>query len=383
MTTRILLGALLAAAASPTAAIAQVVNVSGGGSALAYAVQQAASGTTFVVAPGFYAGFQFNDKDVTIVAPQRATVVGNFNSISSTGDHRLRVAGIDFVADTSSGSPTPDIGAVYTRGDLFVEDCTMTLVHVWSTTRAQVFIRDTIIDSPARALLLIECDATLLDTDVYGGVGDTGFGYSIPLPAMDLRGTTVRAERVKAYGAAATTGPGSAVTLNPTGQSPSPAATFVDCELHAAAPTPPWMPVSSMYVGGGEAILHDTLTPDGVTGNHTLRPLASAAWTTRDWQPGGTSNLLFTDAPSTVGTIVLGWDYQRADLPFVGEPLFVGGTPNWTLWDFGVTDAQGELPRAITLPNVPALLYTELFATGVFLDPMSWRATASVGGLLY
>ena len=382
MTTRILLGALLAAAASPTAAIAQVVNVSGGGDVLAIAVQLAAGGTTFVVGPGVYDGFPISDKDVTIVAPQRATVRGYVNSTSSTGDHYLRVAGLDFVEDTS-GWPLYR-GAVYADGDLFVEDCTMEFVRVSATTRAQVFIRDTVITSPLRTLALTNCDATIDDTEVSGGVIDTGAGYTVPGAAIELVGTTLRAERVNAYGVLATLGPGTAVSVYASSQSSNPIVTFVDCELHAAPPVQAWPPAVSVQVAqGGEVILHDTLTPDGVTGAHTFRPLASAAWTTRDWAPGGMSDLLFTDEPTTVGTIVLGWDHERVDLPFVAEPLFVGGTPNWVLWDFGVTDAQGELPRTITLPNVPALLYTELFATGVFLDPVSWRATASIGGLLY
>jgi len=345
-------------------------------------VQLAAGGTTFVVGPGVYDGFPISDKDVTIVAPQRATVRGYVNSTSSTGDHYLRVAGLDFVEDTS-GWPLYR-GAVYADGDLFVEDCTMEFVRVSATTRAQVFIRDTVITSPLRTLALTNCDATIVDTEVSGGVIDTGAGYTVPGAAIELVGTTLRAERVNAYGVLATLGPGTAVSVYASSQSSNPIVTFVDCELHAAPPVQAWPPAVSVQVAqGGEVILHDTLTPDGVTGAHTFRPLASAAWTTRDWAPGGMSDLLFTDEPTTVGTIVLGWDHERVDLPFVAEPLFVGGTPNWVLWDFGVTDAQGELPRTITLPNVPALLYTELFATGVFLDPVSWRATASIGGLLY
>src|SRR5262245_28570712 len=76
-------------------AAAQIIPVSGGGAALQTAVQQAPSGAILQLAPGSYTGFVFTlQKDVTIIAPSGATIVGDLDSQAGSPQFTLRLYGL-------------------------------------------------------------------------------------------------------------------------------------------------------------------------------------------------------------------------------------------------------------------------------------------------
>jgi hypothetical protein len=113
-----------------------------------------------------------------------------------------------------------------------------------------------------------------------------------------------------------------------------------------------------------------------------VRPLATAAWATQQWFPGGNSVVTYRLRPNLVVASVIALDLVPWQSPLFGEPLWVGATSAWAVWSFGVSDAQGSFTTPVPIPNLPALLDTSAWLTGVFLDQPKLQTTAPLGGML-
>jgi hypothetical protein len=162
---------------------AQAIPVFGGGSALAVAVQNAPSGAVLVVSPATYDGFSMPlTKDVTIVAPTGATVVGTIAFPTGSPQFTVRLKGLAIL-------PTPPFindGGVESIGSLHLEDTTCRGLRVPSNpVRRSVYIRNCLIDFGALPHELWNVDAVLLDSTVYGSYCSQG---------LHVQGT-LRAER--------------------------------------------------------------------------------------------------------------------------------------------------------------------------------------------
>lgn len=353
-----------------TAIRAQVINVSGSGAALQIAAASAPNGATLIVAPGVYDAFALNSKILTIYAPQRAVVRGGV--VMQGHISRLTLRGFDLVSQFVG---YPIAGTIWAQGDLRVEDCTCEGITVDSLVRAVVVIsRTTVIHPWFEALRLECCDATITDSTFESGT----VGGSVT-PAMTISGSSVRFERVSATGAPGTTNGGRALVAGNGGCNQTPSIlTLADCTLSAG-------------MNGTEAIqAHATtsltmsqVTVNGTTsGPSTVASLATAQFTAGGWAVGGTTPIELHDNANSLGTLILAQEAYAFSTPLIGEQLFVGYTANYLLWDFGISDASGNLAFNVAVPNTPALRHKPLFATGIFLSSTPWRATATIGGLI-
>lgn len=353
-----LFATVFALAIGPCAA--QVIPVSGGGSALATAVALAPSGAILELAPGSYTGFTIAlTKDITIVAPQQATIVGTIDTLTGSVQNTLRLDGLTFQQSA------PGVGGeVWTTGNLFLEQCTCFGVYVSAaTTHRRVQIHGCTITAN-NGNGFYDVDAVIQDSTLQGGF--CGYGFW-------LRGT-LRAERVVAAGSACPWGPVSGAGIEGT-------ATAAQCQFIGHP---------SIIYGGGYWTVDNTpangLTVDasvGWTRNPVnVRPLATATWTTRNWTIGGTSTISYRETQNKLVAVVLALDFVPWISPLAAEPLFVGATPDWAVVGVGVTNAQGTFTHSFPIPNAAALRYSSAWLTGAFVDPLPLRTTAPLGGLI-
>ena len=352
------------------AARAQVIHVSGSADALQNAAAAAPNGATLIVAPGIYNNVLLTNKILTIYAPQRAYVRGGIDMQGALS--RLTVRGLDVVT-LFLGYSHP--GRIWTQGDLRVDDCTCHSIVVQSLTRSTVVIsRTTAIHPWSEALRLECCDATVTDS-----VFESGTIAGSVTPAIVSESSSVRFERVSATGSPGTSNGGRALVANASGCYPTPSIlTLADCTLSAGMNgTEAVQVTASTSLTMDQVSIHGTLS-----GPSTVANLATARFASGGWSVGGTTPIELDDEANSLGILILAGEVYAYSTPLIGEQLFVGLTPNYILWDYGISDAAGNLLVNVTLPNNPALRYRQIYATGIFLSSTPWRSTAAIGGLI-
>jgi hypothetical protein len=298
---------------------------------------------------------------VTIVAPTGATVVGTIAFPTGSPQFTVRLKGLAIL-------PTPPFindGGVESIGSLHLEDTTCRGLRVPSNpVRRSVYIRNCLIDFGALPHELWNVDAVLLDSTVYGSYCSQG---------LHVQGT-LRAERSTMTTGGCAYGPTAGLSMDR--QATAAGCTFV------GAP-------SSIYGGGYYNVYNqppNAMTTSAGVGSSlhpvVVRPLATAAWATQQWFPGGNSVVTYRLRPNLVVASVIALDLVPWQSPLFGEPLWVGATSAWAVWSFGVSDAQGSFTTPVPIPNLPALLDTSAWLTGVFLDQPKLQTTAPLGGML-
>lgn len=355
---------LVALVAAGVPVLAQVIPVSGGGAALANAIAAAPPDAVLVVAQNTYSSVSLTvSKNVTIFAPQGATVIGDFN-LSMTGPYLLRVAGINL------NFLTP--GNFITNGNLHAELCNGGGLSVGtSAARRTVYARGCNFGGNYGRNVLTNVDAVLVDCLFSGGhQSSQNIGYGSP--GLTVSGS-LRAERTQAYGASGQYGAGYGIEV--TGP-----ATLVDCVLGGA--NHQWGWATPLQNNGPTTQWNCTFYIIPPANPYTTRMVPTAQFTTTQWSVGGTSTVLFREAANTPVAVVLAADVVPWTSPLALEQLWVFATPNWSVTTVLVTDAQGRASATVPLPNVPALQYMSLWTTGVFFAPLPGRTTCPLGGLV-
>lgn len=356
-----------------------VIPVSGGGAALQTAVTAAPNGAVLVVAPGQYAGCTIVDKDLTIVAPLRATVVGPITATPATGSfvqRALRLVRLDVVHQPVAQWPFFVAGRIVTRDHLFVEACTcdgidVNLASPNGTTRTVV-----VADSTVNAAFgggqstFVEAALLFVDSSFAGGQRATSPSSTIATVGLNLSLCDLRAERIVVTGGSyAGAGALALSAIASTG-------TIAGSQLLPGGPG-----VASLNWFFGTCTLWSTAMPGG-GGTVSVRRLATAAWQQRQWTPGGTSNVVLTEAPNKAMAMVASWRLVPGTSSAALETLWVGITPDWVIAGLGIADAQGAYATTFTIPNAPALLYASAWLSGIAFDPLPLRSTVPIGGTI-
>lgn len=382
MNTPLIRTALLSACA--VSAPAQItVQVQGGGAALANAIAVAPDDSVFVVAPGDYLPFSLQDKHATIVAPQRATILGRIRtsrgSVSSSFTPQLRLRGIDIAAGQSQRWPGFDPGLIVGSCHLVLHDCTCEGISLFgsaSSERSSVAIYGSTIGTWI-GLDLTDTDAVIADTWITVAALQTKAGGSLPNPAIDLHNSVLRAERITLTAANSAGGPSDAVTA-----SQGSFATIADSDVTPGLA----IPISGVSVrSDGTSIVRvspSTAIRGGVAGPVAIQSLATARWTsTARFSLGNTVTARFEESPSIPVGVVLSRNVARFDTALASEPLFVFGTADWFPLLSGLSDSQGRFDVTLTLPNIPSLRYSEIYLTGLFGGTLPIRSTMPLGGI--
>jgi hypothetical protein len=348
---------------------AQVIPVSGGGAALANAVAAAPSGATLVVAFGTYDDFIVVDKDLTLVAPARATITGAIEATQGTLRRTLVLVNLD-VTDVPGGFPHGyAAGTVMVADNLHMIDCTCLALQVGIPTpvpSCHCWLERCIVHG-GYASNMLYANTALVDCSIYGKqIYSSTFGW-MPQNGLCLVGS-LRAERTQIASSIGATPSIAALGLWGPG-------TLAHCALNIGSPGSVGLSAHDQVTLWSTTIAGSTLGPT------TTRLLATAQWSQRNWSVGGTSVATFREAPNTAAAVIVSFQLEQANSPFAAEPLWVGSTP-WGVWSLGVTDAQGYHTAAVAIPNVPALQYTEAWLTGVFFDPIPLRTTSPIGGTI-
>ena len=346
-----------------------VIAVSGGGAALANAVAGAPSGATLVVANGLYSGFSVIDKDLTIVGNPRATVEGPIEAPAGATVRKLRLSNLDVVNAPSPTSPGFVPGRILVVGNLQAFDCTCMALGVgtFGATLNQCWLERTTVHGSHLPNVVLG-DATFIDCSLQGAPT-----LASVFPPSAQNGVFVvgslRAERT-AIASSSGANPGSAAALMLWGPG-----TLANCVLNIGAAG------SSGLTGTGSVTLWSTTiaSPQLPT---TTRLLATAEWNQRNWTVGGASQAAFREAPNALVLVVISTGIARWNTPLAAEPLWIGSGNDWGIWSVGVTDGQGLHVQNVAIPNVPALRYSQAWLTGVFVDPLPLRSTASIGGTI-
>lgn len=362
---------LTAASVLPGMLTSQIIPVSGGGTALATAVAQAPDGAVLVVSPGTYDTISFVlNKDVTIVAPQRATITGSIDARQGSPQNTLRLVGLDVQPIWVPWPPWQTFGDIGSIGNLHVADCTCAqLTVVNASSRRRVFIANTTA-AGTWSHQLSNVDAIVVDSSFQAGV-DGKLSHS----GLFVIGT-LRAERIVVHSGTGST-PATGLVIDGT-------ATIVDSTLvgHAGLPMygPPGFSIANAVAN--ELTLWTSVVPNGVALPYVTRMLATAEWTQRNWRVGSTSSVLFTEGPNRLVAVVASWGLEPWTSPLAAEPLFVGPNTYWFVATIGVTNGSGVLPSTFPIPNIAAVRYRDAWLTGLFFDPLPARTTASIGGMI-
>lgn len=349
---------------------AQVIPVSGGGPALALAVAAAPSGAVLLVAPGTYDAVSFVlNKDVTIVAPQRATVTEKVEALAGNPTYTLRLAGIRVVPVFPPYMPYPLGGDIQTIGHLQLEDCVCSTIRVPNAApRRRVHIANTLAGS-MRTSELLHVDAVLVDSTFTGGQwGKSSYA--------GLRVTgSLRVERIQVMSGTSSTG---GVGLYIDGQ-----ATIADSQIYGHNGLPGYGPGLSIYnTPPGALTLSNCTTPEGIGQAHTIRPLVTAAWQLRAWAVGGTSTLRIHSSPNAPIALVAAWDLLPWQPAIAAEMVYAGSTPLWFVAGVGTADAQGDFHTSFAIPNSPAVRHLDAWLTGLDLGTLPLRTSVPIGGVI-
>jgi hypothetical protein len=345
-------------------AISQTIPVAGGGSALASAVASAPNGAILVVAPGTYSAVSATrNGDLTIVAPQGATVGGIDMTVSSPW--QLTLAGLAIAGPPVIG------GGLSVLGNLRVESCTGWYLRcAGSPTNARLYVRDCTFGG-VDSNYVWNVDAVLLDstftgsTNASGQVGSNGFTFAAT--------GSLRAERIHVTGGTASVLPGAGLVV-------SCDAWLVDSTLNGGIGP---IPNSQLAIAssGPPPTLSNCVLAGAVTPTPTLRTVPSASWLSAAWIPGGTSTVRFSENPNEICAVIASLDVTPWSTPLAAERLWVGLTP-WFVVALGVTGAGADFVAPFTIPNSPAVQYASLWLTGAFVDPLPLRTTCPLGGLI-
>jgi hypothetical protein len=338
--------------------VGQTIPVSGGGAALSNAIVAAPPGAVLVVAPGTYSPVSLTvAKDVTIVAPQGATVEDAI-SLTMTGPRLLRICNVHLVYTGPWYS-----AVLWTNGSLHAEYCSATGAQAGnSTTRGTVYMQGCGFGTSS----LTNVDAVLLDCVFVGGHSSAS-GYSGLIVSGSLRG-----ERLILTGSGGYQAGGYGLGVNGD-------ATLADCVMTGGNSA--FGQAYSLAVTG-QCVLSNCTLNGPTSGTFTQRTLATAIFATSAWQLGGTSAVTFTETPNRPFAIVLAGDLVPTTHPLALEPLFFGATPNWAVAGIATTGALGQATVPFVMPNVAALQYHSLWLTGVFFDPLPARTTCPIGGIV-
>jgi hypothetical protein len=353
---------LLFTLGASTALSAQVViPVSGGGAALANAVASAPNWAVLVVANGSYDNFNVADKDLTIVAPQRATILGPVNTYGAPQAPRtLRLVGLDLL---SSGPGFP--GRLVVRDHLYMTDCSVESLSVGTGNpqqRSLVHLSGCLVSGPATCG---HADVVAADCSFNGAWGQSSQG-PVPQVAFAVTGT-LRAERCTMTGVSWATG--GFVALSVSG-----ALTLANCTVNSG-------PLGFALSCPATTTLWAT-TVIGQSTPYTVRPLGSVEWGQKNWSVGGTSTVVCREIANHATAVVLTPHIAPWSSPFAAELLWIGATPDWLVWTVGVTDAQGAFASTLTIPNVLALRYADAWLTGLFFNPLPLRSSVPLGGTI-
>jgi hypothetical protein len=349
---------------------AQVIPVSGNGPALAAAVAAAPSGATLVVAAGAYDGFLVIDKDLTIVAPARAMIVGTIEATAGATRRTLELVELDIVPGPFGTIP----GLVKVADNLHMVDCVCRAVQVGapsSTTLTNYCWLERCSVYGASVPNSMYANAVLVDCSIQSGSYQSGVYGLVPQRGLFMSGS-LRAERTVFVSSAGATISSSIAALDLWGT-----ATLANCTMIVSAPGQYGLVTWGNVTRWATTIYGYTFAP-----NMTTRLLATAQWTQRNWTTGGTSQVTFHETPNTAVAMVVSLGLSHWTSAFAAEPLWVGSTPDFGIWSVGVSDAQGNHSVAVTIPNVPALQYSEAWLTGLFFDPLPLRTTVPIGGLI-
>lgn len=371
---RIVIPLLVLSAAVPAQA---VIQVGGGGFALQAAVTAAPSGAVLVVASGQYDGFTVADKDLTIHAPNRAMIIGPISATATaaTPQRTLTVTGLD-VSSAFVWPATLIPGRISAQDHLFVQNCTCEGIRVAPSvaggSRTVVIADTTVNPGPlgGGGVRLEWANVVATDSSFTGGLVVTSPGTITSTAGLSLSLCDLRAERIVVTGGS--NGASNAVALGAIGS----VGAIVDSQLLPGGPG-----AASLSWFLGPCTVWSTAMPGG-GGTVLTRRLATAAWQQRQWTPGGTSNVVLTEAPNTAMALVVSSRLVPWSTPVALETLWVGATPDWAIAGLGITDAQGHFATAFTIPNAPALLYAPAWLSGVAFDPIPLRSTVPIGGTI-
>ncbi len=185
-----------------------VIQVSGGGTALEDAARGAPAGSTFIIQPGRYNAFPWSVPDATIIAPQRATLVGYMGVNQSAGS--LRMANIDVVGGFRSTpyGTYPNPGRISTFVDIVLDGVN---AEGLSGRNCSLAVSNGRFGNDRTAVEMWGCDAVLTDVTVFGGIFFSYYGpFSYAEDGMQIADSTVRMERVSisatSYGGAGASG---------------------------------------------------------------------------------------------------------------------------------------------------------------------------------
>jgi hypothetical protein len=350
---------------------AQVIPVSGGGPALAQAIAAAPSGAVLMVAPGTYDGVTFVlNKDLTILAPQRATITDRLEAVAGSPTHTLRVVNLDLPQTSLPYPPWVSGGLLRTVGHLLVEHCTCARIQIPDTgSRRRVHIANTSVGRDQISQLL-NVDAVLVDSAFSGG----GSG-KVTFSGLQVTGS-LRAERITvASGNSSTPGIGLMVDG---------VATIADSTLRGAVGLPTYgtWGKSIDNTPPGALTLSNCSTPEGVSNAYQARPLVTARWHQRTWTVGGAASLDIRANSQEPVLLVAAWHLLPWQPPFAAEPIYAGATPLWCVVTVGSTDAQGRAVLPFALPNTGAARHFEAWLTAVGFDPAQLRTSVPLGGVI-
>ena len=379
---RTILASLLLVHPAAELAAQAVIPVSGGGDALQTAAASATAGSVFVLEPGRYDAFFWTLADCTIVAPQRASLVGPLGV--STAANQLAMRGIDVRTGTRFGGYYyyPNPGVISSSGaTLVLDDCSSVSLFASNCTIAVSNCR---IGGDSTSVRLTNVDGAMTDTTVLPGYRYSSYGFQVALPAMDARGSRLRIERCvmsgqTVFGAYATT----SQALIVQGSS---VVTLADCTLTGGSGVPfSLLPANALNVAPTATVTLSATTLNGPTsGTFETGLLGTAEWTSRGpvLSPGASFSARFTEQPATPAAVLLSFDVAPFTSPLVAEQLFVLGTPNWIPLTAGITDAQGDLTISLSLPASPVIQYRSMWLTGLFGGALPVRSTAPLGGVI-
>jgi hypothetical protein len=354
-----------------------LIPVNGGGAALQVAANAAPNGSVLVVAPGQYDGFTVVDKDLTIHAPNRATIIGPMRATAGVGtpQRALTLIGLD-VASAFAGPSTTIPGRILAQDHLHVQNCTcegIQVVPAVSGGSRTVVIADTTVRAGplgGGGVRIEWANAVATDSSFTGGLVASSQGTISAMAGLILVQCDLRAERLVVTGGS--NGASHAVAVGAFGG----VGTIADSQLLPGGPG-----AFSVNWVFGTCTLWSTSTPGGGA-TVASRPLARAAWQQQQWTTGGTSSVVLTEVPSTAMAMVASLQAVPWTTPAALETLWIGATPDWVVTDFGPTDAQGRFTTTFMIPNVPSLRYTTAWLCGIAFDPLPLRSSAPIGGTI-
>lgn len=365
---------------------AQVIQVSGGGSALANAIATAPAGAVLVVAPGSYTPFAATGH-LTVVAPQRATIefvagatAPLVTDVVGLGSAQpITLVGLDF-----TGNSAPNTDGMVRCTHAHLEHCTAR--QVLSIQGVMRIANCTITATRGTALYATDSTLAISDSSFTGGITfpPAGSGQPFPAAALDLRGSVVRAERISAQTSAA---PGQFATAvqvamaYPSGRASS--VTIADSVLQGSPSIMSVVCSTTVFPSPHVLTLSNTVAP-GLVNNcpQTSTTPTRLSWTTRQWTPGGASTLTSRHLPAQPAALLVSFDAVPFSSPLVLDTCFVGGTPNWWVHSFGVGNGVGETAWTLTLPASPAILYASAWLHGLAWNGPQLQVSAPLGGMV-